>query len=296
MRTTISLLVVLSAVVLIGEPVAAEQCVTSGPDCRERDDHGCCVAIPGDGKSGKRPSKRVCPEGSEWSQAEGRCTTSAPQGASTSVEKGSVSAEEIRKSVSGSIDRLMACYEKALQTDSTIGGRLTVSFTLGREGKVIRTRIRDNSISPKVGECIADVIRTIRFPQPKGGEVTFSYPFYFEPASESSNEAPFEIRHFDQVPTDWSPENLQQCRDRACRRGKCTKRLRVTFRIEVRPDGYVRRAKVLSPRFKNKRLRRCLESSIRRWRYVPSRKNQTRELSILLPDGKLTSVPSRRDP
>jgi hypothetical protein len=95
---------------------------------------------------------------------------------------GTLSADAVRRTVGGALGGIKGCYERALRRNPTLGGRVTVQFTVGGGGRVVSASASNNTLTPDVGECIVARIRGLRFPPPEGGNVTFSYPFFFQPA------------------------------------------------------------------------------------------------------------------
>ena len=80
--------------------------------------------------------------------------------------------------------QLKYCYEKELAKDPNLYGKVTVSFTIGPDGRVAEAEILQSLMnSPGVEACVLKVIRRIQFPQPKGGgQVIVTYPFVFAAA------------------------------------------------------------------------------------------------------------------
>ncbi len=78
------------------------------------------------------------------------------------------------------------CYEKGLQTDPGLRGRIELAFIIGGRGRVTSSRIGHSSMgSSKVERCLQNVVRGLKFPQPKGGvDVSVSFPFMFDRANQ----------------------------------------------------------------------------------------------------------------
>lgn len=111
----------------------------------------------------------------------GRIKRGAPAVSSSSV--GSLNAQEVRRVVGGSLSAIKLCYERSLRRNRSLQGRVTINFTIGSGGRVTRAQAVQNlSAAPEVGSCIETRIRSLRFPSPEGGPVTFQYPFLFEPS------------------------------------------------------------------------------------------------------------------
>jgi TonB family protein len=69
-----------------------------------------------------------------------------------------------------------SCYEARLRVKPDLEGKITISVTISPAGTVMNASVTENSTGDaEVGECIIQRVRTWRFPQPEGGEVTFTY-------------------------------------------------------------------------------------------------------------------------
>lgn len=93
----------------------------------------------------------------------------------------SVIAEVIRRYQS----QIRFCYERELQKNPSLEGRVAAEFTIDGTGRVSNVRIQEDSVGSggAVGRCISQRIRRWRFPEPKGGgEVIVSYPWTFRAA------------------------------------------------------------------------------------------------------------------
>ncbi|MDP2345239.1 MAG: AgmX/PglI C-terminal domain-containing protein [Deltaproteobacteria bacterium] len=92
-----------------------------------------------------------------------------------------------KKSVAATIrrrqDGFQACYETALKSNSKLGGKIVVEFTIGGDGKVTEARVvKDGLNSGEVNNCVLGLLKRLRFPTPAdGGEVTISNTFVFQP-------------------------------------------------------------------------------------------------------------------
>lgn len=93
--------------------------------------------------------------------------------------------EDIQTIVMSHRDEARACYDKGLQKHPGIEGDLVMAFKIDPEGKVTEATLdtSKSSITEKdVGDCIADVIKKIKFAPSKGGfETRANYPFNFHP-------------------------------------------------------------------------------------------------------------------
>ncbi len=89
----------------------------------------------------------------------------------------------IRRYVKRNAQKLQYCYERELlATPDLKGGTITVGFTIGTDGRVT-TSTASGLTNTNVESCMADVIKAIDFPKPKGdSEVVVSYPLVVSPA------------------------------------------------------------------------------------------------------------------
>ena len=90
----------------------------------------------------------------------------------------------IRRYMRQKLPQIEYCYQKQLAVKPKLAGTITVSFVISGEGTVTSAKASGLGDEP-VETCVADVVRTIRFPKPKGGGVVnVSYPFTFRPGDE----------------------------------------------------------------------------------------------------------------
>ena len=82
----------------------------------------------------------------------------------------------IRRYIKRNINKIQYCYERELQTHPDLQGTVTAKFVIGTDGLVGASEA--NGLAG-VDTCIAEVIKGIEFPKPKGAKVTVVYPFTF---------------------------------------------------------------------------------------------------------------------
>jgi len=92
---------------------------------------------------------------------------------------GTLSRAVIQGVIRSHIAEVRACYERGLDRDPDLEGRIFMHFMIGPSGGVDYAAVETSELSdPAVGECIADVIRFWDFPPPDGGgDVIVRYPF-----------------------------------------------------------------------------------------------------------------------
>jgi hypothetical protein len=93
---------------------------------------------------------------------------------------GAVSEGEIEKILQKYVQRFQFCYEKALLSDSSLGGKVVVQWTIstagkGQDPKVVSSQMNNNDLH----NCIGKVLKEIPFPKPKGGTVQVKKTFAF---------------------------------------------------------------------------------------------------------------------
>ncbi|MBI2375952.1 MAG: AgmX/PglI C-terminal domain-containing protein [Deltaproteobacteria bacterium] len=100
------------------------------------------------------------------------------------IIQGSLSKEEIGRVIRRNLARFKYCYEKELNATPTLAGKVGVYFTIAPTGSVAEASVRETSINNNnVEECVLRVMRSLKFPQPKGGGiVVVTYPFVFASA------------------------------------------------------------------------------------------------------------------
>lgn len=107
----------------------------------------------------------------------------AIRGGGRAVQMGDgLSKDEIARVIRSALPRFKFCYEKELQADPNLAGKAAVYFTIAPNGAVAEAGLRESSLdNQKVESCLSQVMRSLKFPAPKGGGVVIvTYPFIFE--------------------------------------------------------------------------------------------------------------------
>lgn len=72
------------------------------------------------------------------------------------------------------------CYERELQLEKDIEGRVTMGFVIGLNGAVKSVRVSNNALgNAKVADCLSKEIAKVQFKAPDGGECVVQWPFNF---------------------------------------------------------------------------------------------------------------------
>ena len=106
----------------------------------------------------------------------------APGAPNATAGGGELPAADVASVIRRNIGGIRWCYNRALQNNPTLAGRLEVQFTVADSGRVSGTPSTSGlSEAPEVGRCIATRVHTFVFPPPSGGSVSFAFPFNFTP-------------------------------------------------------------------------------------------------------------------
>lgn len=137
----------------------------------ERDDLG------GLGTRGPGSGERDYGEGEPGPGKEVRALV-APQDA---IVMGGLPADLIDAVIKRRLPAIRACFQRALQSQPDLGGKLTVRFVIARDGSVSSVGRKEDAVGdPRVGDCVEGLVFGLRFPEPQGGVVVVSYPFLFQ--------------------------------------------------------------------------------------------------------------------
>lgn len=73
------------------------------------------------------------------------------------------------------------CYQRELQKNPGLGGKITMKFVIAKDGSVASADVKSSIPDGSVGSCIAGRFMRFEFPAPEHGIVVVSYPFLFAP-------------------------------------------------------------------------------------------------------------------
>lgn len=98
---------------------------------------------------------------------------------------GGLSSEQIGGVIRNHHNAIRHCYEKSLQKQPNLAGKIRMKFVIGANGGVLSVSTEQDSLgSGELSGCILAKIRTWRFPKPTGGQkVTVTYPWVFKPSA-----------------------------------------------------------------------------------------------------------------
>jgi outer membrane biosynthesis protein TonB len=101
-----------------------------------------------------------------------------------SGDLGGLTAAEILKVVRSRKNAIGNCYERELQRQKGLGGKVVLTWRITASGSVESARVRTTTMrNGKVEDCIVRQIQGLHFPQPRGGQVANvrNFPFLFAP-------------------------------------------------------------------------------------------------------------------
>ena len=89
--------------------------------------------------------------------------------------------EVIQRIVRRNFGRFRLCYVDGLKVDPKLAGRVTVSFTITREGSIADVSASSDMTEKVSVECVRKAFEKLAFPEPEGGVVKVSFPIVFAP-------------------------------------------------------------------------------------------------------------------
>lgn len=94
----------------------------------------------------------------------------------------------VSRTINKHLSSIRYCYQKQLNRDPSLYGKVTVQFTINGEGLVSVALVKATTMkSAEVESCVVGIVKHIAFPEPKGGGIVqVSYPFLFSSAGSSA--------------------------------------------------------------------------------------------------------------
>lgn len=108
----------------------------------------------------------------------GTSAVSLPLDDEATVE-GGLDRDQIIAVINKNKGQIIYCYEKGLQSQPHIGGRVAVDFVIGANGRITTARVAQSSLGSKTVEgCMLQKMKAWKFPRPVGNvNVDVLYPF-----------------------------------------------------------------------------------------------------------------------
>ncbi len=96
---------------------------------------------------------------------------------------GSLSKDQIARVINSYMGQIQYCYERQLQREPNLRGKIMVKFVIGLSGAVTSAETQNTTMgSPPVESCVNGVFRRMPFPSPGAGIVEAVYPLVFNVA------------------------------------------------------------------------------------------------------------------
>lgn len=101
-------------------------------------------------------------------------------GGGCSAECTGTEAPQFRSQLQALAGRARGCYERALQTNEELSGRVMVSIKVGPSGQVCSANVTSNQTGdPGLSNCVAQIFRSATYAAPKNGCVDAQVPLNF---------------------------------------------------------------------------------------------------------------------
>ena len=97
------------------------------------------------------------------------------------AEGGSLNQKVVAGVIQSAVGGFRSCFERRLRDLPNLAGRVFIQFTIGVDGAVTKAEVVQNTTNDAAfADCLIRQMMRLRFPKPRGGEVTFLFPFIFE--------------------------------------------------------------------------------------------------------------------
>lgn len=93
--------------------------------------------------------------------------------------------DAIRRLIRRNRNALAGCYERALDRNSNVSGKVVLSWRIINGGKMISPKVKSSTLNnSQVEQCIINRLMVLRFPDPGPNEIAeVDYPFVFKPSN-----------------------------------------------------------------------------------------------------------------
>ncbi len=96
---------------------------------------------------------------------------------------GGMDKDIVRRIVRAHINEVRYCYNQGLARDPSLGGRVSIQFTIGPTGKVPVAVVAETTLRDKdFANCIAKAVKRWKFPKPSASTVQVTSPFVLSPS------------------------------------------------------------------------------------------------------------------
>lgn len=102
-------------------------------------------------------------------------------GGETDKSTGLLDEAKVKKVLLSRITAIQMCYQKGLNKNFKLEGKVVVRFTISTTGRVTKATVVTETLGdPSVVECVVGKVRSLVFPKPAGGSVEYVFPFVFK--------------------------------------------------------------------------------------------------------------------
>ncbi len=93
---------------------------------------------------------------------------------------GHLSPSEIQPIIENSWDDVQSCYAKGVGKLRYVGGQVELHFLVAKDGAVKHVHVMHGTLgSWPVEKCVLELLGSVHFPKPEGGEAEFQFPIDF---------------------------------------------------------------------------------------------------------------------
>ncbi len=98
-------------------------------------------------------------------------------------EEGVLTKQEIESVIKAHLSEIKICYERSLQGNKGLSGKIVTQFVIGSDGRVTSASISESGVHlSELENCVISNLKLWEFPKPRGnGSVNVYYPFTFSP-------------------------------------------------------------------------------------------------------------------
>jgi hypothetical protein len=101
---------------------------------------------------------------------------------------GQLTLEEVRRTVRQRYGNIRLCYERGLQKDPQLGGKVTLRFGIEPTGAVAKGASASSELADSsVTACLVQLVQELRFPPPAAGTVAVEFPILLTSPSKPTS-------------------------------------------------------------------------------------------------------------
>ena len=132
------------------------------------------------GKREKAPVKPKEPENTIPTKSETAKKSEKPVLGKKASDEGTIDSAGVMKVIRASNAAIKRCYDKALISNPSLKGKISVKIVVNMEGRVGSVELSEDTLqNAEVAKCVKGVIGRLRFPKPEGGPAPIVYPYSF---------------------------------------------------------------------------------------------------------------------